>query len=116
MRLRSLVFVTCSFGPAAALGDPVYTPTNAAGQIEVMLEGHRFTPSEIHVPANAKSQLLVKNRDSTADEFDSSALRVEKVIGGNTEGVVRLRPLDPGRYPFMGEFNPQTAQGAVVAE
>ena len=38
------------------------------------------------------------------------------MIGGGKEGVVRLRALDPGRYPFMGEFNAATAQGAVVAE
>jgi len=29
---------------------------------------------------------------------------------------VRLRPLSPGRYPFMGEYHSQTAQGVVVAE
>jgi hypothetical protein len=29
---------------------------------------------------------------------------------------VRLRPLDPGRYPFMGEYHEDTAQGVVIAE
>ena len=117
MRSSRLAFACCLFAPASALADPpVYTATNAAGQVEVILEDHRFTPSEIHVPANKKAELLTKNRDATADEFDSTTLRVEKVIAGKGEGVVRLRALSPGRYPFMGEFNAQTAQGVVVAE
>ena len=92
------------------------TPTNAQGQVEVVLRDHRFTPAEIHVAAGKRSQLLIKNQDPTADEFDSSSLRVEKVIGGGDEGIVRLRELEPGRYPFMGEFHPDTAQGTIVAE
>ncbi len=103
--------------PTAALAQsPAPTPVNADGQIEVILKDHRFTPAEIHVPAGKRVQLLVKNRDATADEFDSTSLKVEKVIGGGMEGVVRLRALDPGRYPFMGEFHSETAQGVVIAE
>jgi plastocyanin len=100
----------------AAWAGPAYTPTNADGQIEVILKNHRFVPAEIHVPAGKRVQLLIKNQDSTADEFDSSALKVEKVIGGGTEGTVRLRALDPGRYPFVGEFHAETANGVVIAE
>jgi len=29
---------------------------------------------------------------------------------------VRLPPLAPGRYPFFGDFHPDTAQGAVIAD
>ncbi|WP_188609407.1 cupredoxin domain-containing protein [Chelatococcus reniformis] len=107
---------TAPTGAAPAAVAPAYTPTNAAGQIEVVLKDHVFTPSQIRVPAGKRTQLLIKNQDPTADEFDSSALKVEKVVGGNSEGVVRLRELDPGTYPFMGEFNPTTAQGVVIAE
>ena len=57
---------------ASAVEDPLYSPTNAAGQVEVILKGHRFTPAEIHVPAGKKIELLIKNQDATADEFDSS--------------------------------------------
>jgi plastocyanin len=96
--------------------NPAYTPSNAQGQVEIVLEEHQFTPAEIHVPAGKRVQLLIKNLDSTADEFDSSALKVEKVIGGGAEGIVRLHELDPGHYPFMGEFHPNTAKGVVIAE
>ena len=30
--------------------------------------------------------------------------------------MVRFGPLEPGTYPFFGEFNQATAQGKVVAE
>lgn len=97
--------------PAAA-----YTPRNAAGQVEIVLKNHVFTPAEIRIPPNTPVQLLVRNEDATADEFDSKALRVEKVIGGGSQGIVRLRGLAPGRYPFMGEFHASTAQGVVIVE
>jgi hypothetical protein len=100
----------------AAAQSQVYTPVNGSGQIEVILKNHRFTPSEIHVPAGKRMQLLIKNQDDKAEEFDSTSLKVEKVIAGGGEGVVRLRELDPGRYPFMGEFHSETAQGVVIAE
>ena len=60
--------------------------------------------------------IILSNKDGTADEFDSSSLKVEKVVAGHETGKVRLRPLSPGRYPFMGEYNPDTAQGVVIAE
>ena len=60
--------------------------------------------------------LTIKNEDATAEEFDSSALKVERVIVGGGSGIVRLRPLGAGRYPFMGEYHSRTAQGVVVAQ
>jgi len=86
------------------------------GAIPVTLKDHKFTPSEIHVPANRPVLLSVTNDDGTAEEFDSSSLKVEKVIAGHDRGNVRIRPLPPGRYPFMGEYHSATAQGVVIAE
>ena len=84
--------------------------------INVTIKDHRFSPSEIHVPAGKPTQLTITNEDPTAEEFDSSALKVEKVIAGGRTATVRLRPLGAGRFPFMGEYHPDTAQGAVIAE
>ena len=84
--------------------------------IAVTLKGHKFTPAEIHVKANVPSEIALTNADATAEEFDSSALKVEKVVAGGAKGIVRLRPLTPGRYPFMGEYHSETAQGVVIAE
>ncbi len=89
----------------------------AAGDTEALLtlRDHRFTPAEIQVPANARVPLVVDNQDPTPEEFDSHALNREKVIPGKTKLTIYVGPLAPGRYPFMGEFNAATAQGAVVA-
>ena len=84
-------------------------------RIDVTIQDHRFIPAEIDVPSGKPVILTVHNQDAGPEEFDSSALKVEKVIVGGTYGIVRLRPLGPGRYPFMGEFHPQTAQGVVVS-
>lgn len=84
--------------------------------IALTLKDHKFLPAEIHVKANAPSEITLTNADATAEEFDSSALKVEKVVAGGAKGTVRLRPLAPGRYPFMGEYHSDTAQGVVVAE
>ena len=84
--------------------------------IPVTLQDHKFTPSEIHVASGKPTILTITNKDATPEEFDSSALQIEKVIGGNQYGIVRLRPLGPGRYPFMGEYHSDTAQGVVVSQ
>jgi plastocyanin len=83
---------------------------------EITIQHHVWTPSEIHVPAGKRVIFHVKNLDDTAEEFDSTALKVEKVIAGGGEGAVRIRALEPGRYPFMGEYHADTAQGVVIVE
>lgn len=107
MTLRRLPFALLLVAGTAA----------AAGNAEVVLtlHEHRFTPAEVQVPANAKIRLVVENRDPTPEEFDSHALNREKVIPGSSKAVIFIGPLAPGRYPFMGEFNSATAQGAIVA-
>jgi hypothetical protein len=84
--------------------------------IEVTIKDHRFAPAEIHVPAGKPVILRITNADDTAEELDSVALQVEKVIVGGHYATVRLRPLGPGRFPFMGEYHAATAQGVVVSE
>ncbi len=87
-----------------------------AAPIAVTIKDHKFSPAEIHVPAGKPTTLKITNQDPTAEEFDSTALKVEKVIAGGTWGLVHLHPLGPGRYPFMGEYHSDTAQGVVVSE
>jgi len=85
-------------------------------KVDITIRDHRFSPSEIHVPAGKPTMLTIKNEDPMAEEFDSSALKVERVIAGGRSGTVRLRPLGAGRYPFMGEYHAQTARGVVIAQ
>jgi hypothetical protein len=91
-------------------------PAFADNAIPLRLKDHKFTPAEIHVKANVPNVIAMTNQDPTAEEFDSTSLKVEKVVAGNSSGNVRLRPLAPGRYPFMGEYHADTAQGVVIAE
>ena len=100
------VAVALSFAPAGAKAQD-YTLT---------IKNHRFTPSEIKVPANKRVKLTVINDDATPEEFDSDALKVEKVLAGKTKGMVRIGPLKPGKYPFVGEYHEDTAKGVVIAE
>ena len=105
----TIALAVCALMSTAAIADD---PLNIA----VSIKDHRFTPAEIHVPQGKPVVLTITNADPTAEEFDSTALKVEKVIAGGTYGTVRLRPLGPGRYPFMGEYHPDTAQGVVISE
>jgi len=84
--------------------------------LALTLKAHKFMPAEIHVKANEPSMIVLTNGDDTPEEFDSTSLKVEKVVAGHSDGNVRLRPLAPGRYPFMGEYHSETAQGVVIAE
>ena len=92
------------------------TPALADTTIAVTLKDHKFSPSVIKVKANEPSMIILSNEDDTADEFDSTALKVEKVVPGHAKGNIRLRALAPGKYPFMGEFHAATAQGVVIAK
>ena len=80
------------------------------------IKNHQFNPAEIKVPANQRVAITVINEDATPEEFESSALKVEKVVAGKSKAVVRIGPLKPGRYPFIGEYNEATAKGVIIVE
>jgi len=73
-------------------------------------------PAEIHVKTGRPTFLVVTNLDSTPEEFEMLQLAIEKVIPGGTKARIRVRPLGPGRYEFIGEFHKDLAQGAIISE
>lgn len=83
---------------------------------ELIIREHRFVPAELHVPSARPVLLRISNQDADAEEFKSGPLKVEKVIGAGQTLTVRLRPLAPGRFAFFGDYHPDTAQGAVIAD
>lgn len=106
---------------AAAFGLAIAVWVGAAGaaepaRFETVIRNHRFEPAELRAPANTPIVIAVTNADPTAEEFESQAMGVEKVIPGGRSLQVRIRPLDPGRYTFMGEYYSDTAQGVVIVE
>src|SRR5262245_32097303 len=87
-----------------------------AQEFSLVIRDHRFEPAEIKVPANKRVAITVSNEDATPEEFESPALKVEKVIAGKSKATVRVGPLKPGRYDFVGEYNAKTAKGTLIAE
>ena len=83
--------------------------------VHITVKNHRFEPSEPRAPANRAFAIRIRNLDSTAMEFESVRLRVEKVVAPNTEGVINVRALSPGRYEFFDDFHKQT-RGTLVVE
>ncbi len=88
----------------------------ADAEVTLVIKDHRFEPAEVKVKAGERVKLVVHNQDATPEEFDSHSLNREKVVPGGQKGTVYIGPLQPGRYPFIGEYNEKTAQGVVVAE
>lgn len=88
----------------------------AITEFEIHIREHLFYPSKITVPADQKVKLIIHNHDATPEEFDSFSLNREKVIFAGRKVAIYIGPLKPGEYPFMGEFNPNTARGVVVVQ
>jgi plastocyanin len=84
-------------------------------EFKIVIKDHRFTPTELTVPAGQKIRLVVENQDPTPEEFESYALNREKIVPGNGRIVVFVGPLKPGKYEYFGEFNMATARGWLVA-
>ena len=94
-------------GAGVAAQEPAYM---------LVIKDHQFQPTEIEVPAGQKLALLVKNNDTTPEEFESTELRREKVVAGGEQITVYIGPLKPGTYEFFGDFNPKTARGHIIAK
>ena len=84
--------------------------------LETTIKNHRFEPAELRAPKGKTIKLTVKNLDPTPEEFESKMLRFEKIIAGNSEAVFNLKPQQPGRYKFFGDFHEKTAQGYLIVE
>lgn len=82
---------------------------------ELQIKDHLFQPSVLYVPAGEKVKLLVLNQDPSPEEFESFSLNREKVILGKGKATLFVGPLQPGKYQFFGEYNPDSAQGVLIA-
>jgi heme/copper-type cytochrome/quinol oxidase subunit 2 len=86
-----------------------------ATEIRLSYSQGQFQPSQVSAPADKPIAFRIKNLDAKAMEFESSSLRVEKVVAAGTEGVVNVRALKPGRYEFYDDFN-EKARGALTVQ
>ena len=108
MLRASLLLVLALFSASAVAAD--------VPELTLRIKDHKFIPAQMNVPANVKFKLIVVNEDPTPEEFESHELNREKIVTGGGQIVVPIGPLQPGRYPFFGEFHQATAQGVVIAK
>ncbi|KJV54744.1 cupredoxin domain-containing protein [Orientia tsutsugamushi] len=83
---------------------------------KLVIKDHKFEPSEIHVHANKRIELIIENLDDSVEEFESRDLKREKIIPAHSTVKIILPPLKQGSYKFFGEFNEETAQGVIIVE
>lgn len=100
-------FILLAATAATAFAEP-------ASEYTLTIKEHRFEPASLELPARQKVKIVVKNMDSSPEEFESYDLNREKVVSGGGQITLFVGPLEPGEYRFFGEFNPETAQGKFV--
>jgi hypothetical protein len=81
--------------------------------LSITIKDHQFDPAELHAPPRQAIAIHVKNLNPIVSEFESSDLHFEKIVPVGSEGVVYVRPLEPGRYNFYDDFHHET-QGFLV--
>lgn len=103
--------------PAAVGALALVQPVSAepVAEIHVTYSNGQFQPGVVNAPVDKPVVIRVKNLDAKALEFESTALRVEKVVAAKSEGIVNVRALKAGRYEFYDDFN-ANAHGALVVE
>ena len=110
MMMRRLTLTTVC---AIAMAPLAPSHAQQSTEIHVSYSKGQFQPAELSAPADRPVTFRVKNLDGKAMEFESKSLRVEKVVAANSEGVINVRPLKPGRYEFYDDFNDK-ARGALT--
>jgi len=108
MTLMATILMASIASPLAARAE---TP-----EFTILIKNHRFEPAEVVVPADKKVRLIIDNRDTTPEEFESHDLRREKVIAGGGRASIWVGPLKPGTYAFVGEYHEDTAKGRLVVK
>ena len=86
-----------------------------ASEIHLSYSNGKFQPQEVSAPADRPIVFRIRNLDAKAMEFESTSLRVEKVVAAKSDGIVNVRALKPGRYEFYDDFNDK-ARGALVVQ
>lgn len=102
-----MVFVLAGAKQVMADDEPVFKMT---------IKDHQFQPSTLHVPADAKVKVLIKNLGPEQEGFNSFDLARDKTVPEGEEVTVYLGPLDPGNYKFWSRNHRETMKGQVVVK
>jgi hypothetical protein len=102
---------------AAALAVvPLAVQAQDVAQFSIVAKDGKLVPSEIVVPAGKKIKLDISNEGKTPIEFESKALKIEKVLAPGAKSSVTINPLKPGEYAFEDEFHSATSKGKIIAK
>ncbi|KAA6168472.1 cupredoxin domain-containing protein [Pseudomonas veronii] len=107
MRRALLLSSVLLSGTALAAPLPTY---------ELSLQDGHFDPPQLVVKADERFKIVLNNIGQGPAEFESTPLRVEKVLSPGVTTFVVIHPLKPGVYPFFDEFNPQLPEGSILAQ
>ncbi|MGD8570589.1 MAG: cupredoxin domain-containing protein [Gammaproteobacteria bacterium] len=107
MKIQYIAILTVLFAGVAQAETPEY---------QLVIKNHKFSPTNIDVPAGEKVKLVVQNQDPTPEEFESHDLNREKIVPGGSKIIIYVGPLEAGSYKFFGEFNPKTANGTLTVK
>ena len=107
MVFAAALFVGLGFVGAAAAAD---------AEVPLVIEKNRFEPDLVKVKAGAPFVLVITNKDKGPEEFEMAVPKIEKVIPAGKTVRLRMPALKPGKYPFVGEYHPETAKATIVAE
>lgn len=83
--------------------------------VTVTMRDGRLIPPTLEVPANVRFKIVIRNEGPGPAEFESRALRKEKVLAPGATSFVVVAPLKPGVYDMFDEFHPETSTGQIVA-
>ncbi len=115
--LRLKISAACLGAALLGLGMAAATTVRAEdGPYILTIKDHVFDPAVLEVPAGQDFEIVVRNQDDTAEEFESPELDREKVVAGGAEIRLRIDALKPGTYDYYGEFHTDTAFGQIVAK
>lgn len=94
---------------AAADGQGLSIPVDPAAAIptyEIALKDGALQPPTLVVPAKTRFRLRVTNIGTRPSEFESNRMRLEEVLFMGAQTTMTVRPLDPGDYDYVDEFQP----------
>ncbi|MDE2623201.1 MAG: cupredoxin domain-containing protein [Betaproteobacteria bacterium] len=81
----------------------------------ITIHNGKFEPSELHLPADVRSRITVRNQDAFPAEFESVPLSREVVVPPRGEVSFFVGPAAAGRYSYFNDFN-HDMKGTVVLE
>ena len=79
----------------------IAAPALAQEKVSIVIHDNGFAPAEIQVPAGTKVALTITNQQQRAAEFESNALRREKVIPPGAPGQSMSALCSPGATSSM---------------